>query len=67
MTGWFSKPAEESAGLADQLARGRHQPGKCAPGDVLALETLRRGLRADTIHLFTRARAEASGEIGAGR
>lgn len=41
--------------------------GNVPPGDVLALETLRRGLRADTIHLFTRARAEGSGEIGAGR
>ena len=41
--------------------------GNVPPGDVLALETLRRGLRADTIHLFTRARAEGTGEIGAGR
>lgn len=41
--------------------------GNVPPGDVFALETLRRGLRADTIHLFTRARAESSGEMGAGR
>jgi phosphosulfolactate synthase len=41
--------------------------GNVPPGDVLALETLRRGLRADTIHLSTRARAEGTGEIGAGR
>ncbi|MGH3125878.1 MAG: phosphosulfolactate synthase, partial [Streptosporangiaceae bacterium] len=41
--------------------------GNVPPGDVLALETLRRGLRADTIHLLTRATAEGSGEIGAGR
>lgn len=41
--------------------------GNVPPDDVLAVETLRRGLRADTIHLFTRARAEGSGEMGAGR
>jgi phosphosulfolactate synthase len=40
--------------------------GNVPPDDVLAVETLRRGLRADTIHLFTRARAEGSGEMGAG-
>jgi phosphosulfolactate synthase len=41
--------------------------GNVLPGDVLALETLRRGLRADTIHLLTRAGAGGSSEIGAGR
>lgn len=40
--------------------------GNVPPDDVLALETLRRGLRGDTIHLISRARTEGSGEIGAG-
>ncbi len=40
--------------------------GNVPPGEVLALETLRRGLRADTMHLFTGARPEGGSEIGAG-
>ncbi len=39
--------------------------GNVPPGDVLALEALRRGLRGDTIHLLTRRQATAA-EMGEG-
>lgn len=34
--------------------------GNVPPGDVLALEALRRGLRGDTIHLLTSPRPRAA-------
>lgn len=41
--------------------------GQVPPGELLALETLRRGLRADTMHLFTGAGPERGRAGYAGR
>jgi phosphosulfolactate synthase len=63
----FEAPQKDQQAWLINLLGADVSLGNVPPGDVLALETLRRGLRADTITLLTRATAGGSGEIGAGR
>ena len=48
----FEAPRKRAAGVAAGVLRQRVQPRQHRPEDVLSLETLRLGLRSDTVERF---------------